>query len=254
VQIYSLGPYSDTLSTVSSTPTVSTTIPASQVPYQAISCNNVWAAPPWTEVTFVPGNRELVFTGRKYAIALEPEQVSVGSTRQPSYFWYHRSSYLGGDGYTRRIDMPGLNFNWDRWGTDFMFKTYVDVPDSDGDGLTNDIDQCDYDPGPASMNGCPISTDSVSPAGSVKINRGARITRSRTVTLSLNATDPAPYSGVESMRIKNAGGSWTSWQPYDTRKGWKLTRGEGKKTAYIQYKDGADNVSAKATDSITYRP
>ena len=42
--------------------------------------------------------------------------------------------------------------------------------------------------------------------------------------------------------------------PYTTRKDWKLTRGAGKKTVYVQYKDAAGNVSAKASDSITYRP
>jgi hypothetical protein len=36
------------------------------------------------------------------------------------------------------------------------------------------------------------------------------------------------------MRIKNAGGSWTAWQSYAQRKGWRLTRQEGKKTVYVQ--------------------
>ncbi len=56
------------------------------------------------------------------------------------------------------------------------------------------------------------------------------------------------------MRPKNAGGSWTAWQPYAASKAWKLKRGTGKKTVYAQYRDAASNVSAKASDSITYRP
>jgi hypothetical protein len=56
------------------------------------------------------------------------------------------------------------------------------------------------------------------------------------------------------MRIKNAGGHWSAWKPYAKRKGWRLTRGEGKKRVYVQCKDGAGNTSARVMDSITYRP
>jgi hypothetical protein len=56
------------------------------------------------------------------------------------------------------------------------------------------------------------------------------------------------------MRIQNAGGSWTAWQPYTTSKDWKLTRGSGKKTVYVNYRDGAGNLSARSSESITYRP
>ena len=70
----------------------------------------------------------------------------------------------------------------------------------------------------------------------------------------MDASDPSPGTGVASMRIKNAGGNWTAWQPYAKSKSWKLTRGAGKKTVYAQYRDAAGNVSAKASDSITYRP
>jgi len=96
--------------------------------------------------------------------------------------------------------------------------------------------------------------DTIPPTGSVAINNGKLRTSSRAVTLGLDATDPSPSSGVDSMRLKNAGGSWTAWQPYIESKGWKLTRGAGKKTVYAQYRDAAGNVSASALDSITYRP
>jgi hypothetical protein len=63
-----------------------------------------------------------------------------------------------------------------------------------------------------------------------------------------------PGTGVASMRIKNVGGNWTAWQTYEASKDWRLTPGAGKKMVYVQYKDAAGNVSAKASDSITYRP
>lgn len=56
------------------------------------------------------------------------------------------------------------------------------------------------------------------------------------------------------MRIKNAGGSWIAWQAYAASKSWKPTRGAGKKTVHAQSRDVAGNVSASASDSITYRP
>ena len=45
------------------------------------------------------------------------------------------------------------------------------------------------------------------------------------------------------------------WRPYASRKIWKLISGARKKTMYVlQYKDRAGNVSATASDAITYRP
>jgi len=248
VQIYSVDPngYGGWASSRS------TTLPASQVPYQT-ECTHLWTAPPWTDVTFAPGNRTYVIAGRQYVIALVPEPVPADVGSVPSYRWYHDGdTYLGGTGYRRWIDW--VSDDWSRLALDFFFRTYVDVPDTDGDGLTNDVDQCDYDPGPASNNGCPVPPDTVSPTGSVEINGGARITNSRTVRLALQATDPSPGTGVVSMRLKNAGGDWTAWQPYAKRKDWRLARGEGKKSIYAQYKDGAGNVSGTASDTIIYRP
>lgn len=93
-----------------------------------------------------------------------------------------------------------------------------------------------------------------SPSGTVMINGGKLRTANRTVTLTFKANSPALITVVASMRIKNAEGKWTAWQPYTASKGWKLTRGKGKKTVYVQYGDGTGNLLAKASDSITYRP
>jgi hypothetical protein len=56
------------------------------------------------------------------------------------------------------------------------------------------------------------------------------------------------------MRFRNAGTTtWSPWQAYTTNKFWTLTAGTGTKTVYVQYKDRAGNVSATASDSITYQ-
>jgi hypothetical protein len=107
------------------------------------------------------------------------------------------------------------------------------------------------DPTPASLT---WRVDTVRPSGKLLINGGKASTTSRTVTLRTPATDPAPASGVASMRLKNAGGSWTGRLTYTTSKSWRLTSGAGKKTVYAQYRDRAGNVSAIAQDSINYKP
>jgi hypothetical protein len=97
--------------------------------------------------------------------------------------------------------------------------------------------------------------DNTAPTGTVLINDGAARTRSRSVTLSLSATDPSPGSGVTEMRISKseAGLSSASWEPYVTSKQWKFGRRGKTKTVYIQYRDAAGNISAVATDSIWYK-
>ena len=97
--------------------------------------------------------------------------------------------------------------------------------------------------------------DKKEPTGDVTIDSGFASTEDRTVELALEATDPGPYSsGVSRMRVKNAGGDWTKWSPYETTKTWRLSGGAGKKRVYAQYKDLAGNVSDTVADSITYRP
>ncbi len=105
-------------------------------------------------------------------------------------------------------------------------------------------------------NSVTVTVDKKAPAGTVSINNGASSTSSRSVTLTLSATDPSPGSGVTEMRISNtqSGVSSASWAAYSTSKAWTLTAGKGTKTVYVQYRDAADNRSAIVTDTITYRP
>jgi hypothetical protein len=132
--------------------------------------------------------------------------------------------------------------------------------DADDDGVLDSEDQCPNEAGPASNNGCPLPpSDTTAPTGRVLINDRARQTTSRNVTLWLKANDPSPSSGLNAYRVKNAGEEWTAWIAHDfgdrgtTSKSWTLTGGQGKKTVYVQYRDAAGNVSARASDSITYR-
>jgi Tol biopolymer transport system component len=99
-----------------------------------------------------------------------------------------------------------------------------------------------------------VKIDKSAPTGKVTINNGASRTRSRSVTLTLSATDPSPASGVTQMRISNtqSGLSSAPWEAYSTTKAWTLSSGQGTKTVYVQYRDGAENTSAVVTDTIRF--
>jgi large repetitive protein len=51
--------------------------------------------------------------------------------------------------------------------------------------------------------------DTVVPTGTISIKGGASSTSSRSVTLSISASDPSPASGVAYMRFRNGG--TTTW-------------------------------------------
>lgn len=93
--------------------------------------------------------------------------------------------------------------------------------------------------------------DTVSPSGAVVVNGGAATTSTQSVTLSLNATDPAPATGVSQMRFSNDGVTFSAYQPYATTAAWTLTSGDGVKTVYAQFRDSEGNQSAVVNDSIT---
>jgi subtilisin-like proprotein convertase family protein len=93
-------------------------------------------------------------------------------------------------------------------------------------------------------------SDIASPTGLVNIAGGAVTVTSTAVTLNVNATDPAPASGVTQMRFSNNGTSFSAYQPYATTAAWTLTSGSGDKTVYAQFKDADGNESAVVSDTV----
>jgi hypothetical protein len=182
---------------------------------------------------------------------LEPELAGLDDQPQLPYVWYwDHGAYPGGTGFARPVHLGEFSMQWERMGADFKFMTYVDVPDTDGDGLANDVDQYRYEPGLESNNGCP---DTVAPTGSVLINGGAASTTSRAVRLHLSATDP--NSSVAYMRFRNvaADTTWSAWKPYTGISSWTLTPGEGTKKVAVQFKDADGNRSETVYDNIVFR-
>jgi len=95
-----------------------------------------------------------------------------------------------------------------------------------------------------------IKIDKTPPLGSILINNGNVSTTSKTVTLSLNATDA--ISGIFQMRFSNYGTeeTWTIWEAYDTKKSWVLPSGNGTKNVYVQYMDNAGLISTLSNTTI----
>jgi hypothetical protein len=63
-------------------------------------------------------------------------------------------------------------------------------------------------------------------------------------------------SGVAEMRVSNSqtGLQTKTWEPYATSKAWRLSRREGTKTVFVQFRDAAGNESAIVKDRIKYLP
>ncbi|NQU43117.1 hypothetical protein HQ520_07515 [bacterium] len=96
-----------------------------------------------------------------------------------------------------------------------------------------------------------ILSDQSAPSGTIVINDDALAINQINVSLALSATDSGP-AGVASMRLRNEGGTWTTWQAFASTLGWVLPESEGLKTIQVEFRDAAGNVSTGTiADAIT---
>jgi alpha-tubulin suppressor-like RCC1 family protein len=89
------------------------------------------------------------------------------------------------------------------------------------------------------------------PMGILTINGGAAFTTNAAVTLGLTALDNS--GTVAQMRFSNTNTTWSSWELYAPAREWSLSAlgGDGAKTVYVQFMDGAGNASGSFAASIT---
>ena len=92
-----------------------------------------------------------------------------------------------------------------------------------------------------------IILDTASPTGSLTIDEGATYTNSSRVTLTLSAQDST--SNVVQIRFSNDGINWSNWENYNKSKSWSLGMGEGTKTVYVEFMDGA-GLTSQYEDTI----
>jgi hypothetical protein len=93
-----------------------------------------------------------------------------------------------------------------------------------------------------------IVLDTTAPAGSITIAAGAASTASAAVSVSVPATDTG--SGVTQIALSNDGATWTT-RSYAASQSWTLSVGNGTRTVYAKWRDGAGNWSAVKSDTIT---
>jgi hypothetical protein len=92
--------------------------------------------------------------------------------------------------------------------------------------------------------------DTVAPTGSVSIDGGAPFTASTSATLSLSASNATAGDPVLDMRFSTDGVTYGPFVPYSTSATITLPGGDGTKTVYVKFRNGAGAVSAAATDTI----
>jgi hypothetical protein len=92
-----------------------------------------------------------------------------------------------------------------------------------------------------------IVVDATPPTGSITINSGAAYTSSTSATLFLACSDA---SGCAEMQFSNDGITYSAPEGYAAIKSWTLESGDGTKTVYAKFKDGAGNWAAPVSDTI----
>ena len=93
------------------------------------------------------------------------------------------------------------------------------------------------------------NTDTTPPLGSIIVNNGALYTNNPAVTLTLGCTDAE--SGCSLMQFSSDDMTWSAPEAYGTAGTMQLAAGDGLKTVYVKYKDGAGNPSSDYSAGIT---
>jgi len=159
-------------------------------------------------------------------------------------FYYDES---GSGVYQVRYENSGGS--WSAWEAPAATKAWTL---SSGDGSKTVYYQIKDNAGNSQQFNDGIVLDTTAPTGTVSINSGAAHTTSRTVTLTLSASDAT--SGVAKVRFSENTGAWTQWYAYSTTFPCLLnSTGDGTKFIDVQFNDTAGNPTTAFTiwDSIT---
>ena len=94
-----------------------------------------------------------------------------------------------------------------------------------------------------------IIYDITPPTGSATINGGDSLTNSKTITMTLPATDS--FSAISDMMLSESDTFvGANWETYTSSTVFTLTDTDGTKTVYVKFKDVAGNISEVYSDTI----
>ncbi len=91
--------------------------------------------------------------------------------------------------------------------------------------------------------------DITPPTGTLSINGSASFTNDPAVTLAFTCFDAA--SSCSQMQISNDNVNYTGLASYATTTTWNLSSGDGPKTVFVKFQDGAGSLSSAVTATIT---
>jgi predicted GH43/DUF377 family glycosyl hydrolase len=85
---------------------------------------------------------------------------------------------------------------------------------------------------------------------SLHINGGTAYSNSSAVTLTVNATDYEPGSGLAAMAFSFDNVKWDAWENFAPQKNMTLLSGDGKRTVFVKVRDGVGNIGQIAEGDI----
>jgi len=138
-----------------------------------------------------------------------------------------------------RFSNDGIS--WDGWVEHILDKAWEATA---GDGLKTVYGEFIDVAGNVLEYNDEIILDTTPPTGGFVINNDADCTSLVDVTLDNSVT------GAAEMRFSNDGSTWIDWVVYDATHAWTLTTGDGTKTVYGEFKDGAGLILANDDDII----
>lgn len=149
------------------------------------------------------------------------------------------------NGINRMRVSTNENFDGAIWDA---YLTTLSIPISEGDGEKTVHAEFEDMAGLTTVVSDTIILDTVKPTGSVEINDGEDLTRSRTVDLDLWADD---LNGIKDMMVSNYPDFVDGvWEDFSSTKTWELPNNIGDNLVYARFRDNAGLVSDQFSDSI----
>ena len=164
-------------------------------------------------------------------ILVGPSTTLTATTSSPTV---ERIELYLDDVLVAEVEGPTLTWEWDLTGVADGEHHYRAVAYSAGDRSTE--------------RSCTIVTDLTPPAGTVSAGDSGGFVNQHSVTLTFAVEDAV--SGVAAMRFSNDSETYSDWEPFAETWEWSLSEGEGTRQLFIQFQDGAGNISEPYAASV----